>query len=96
MKLLGLGKEVPPFDHRPRKAPVRARPQAAPDLWRPKGHLITKLGEHTLSVNQVAVSPDHNFFVSVSDDGTTKIWDAQRLERIVNCKSRCTISDQGT
>lgn len=54
--------------------------------------LITHLNSHTDLVNGLAVSPDHVFFVSCSDDKTVKIWDSSRLERNVTTKPRFTYS----
>ncbi|KXT03263.1 hypothetical protein AC578_4753 [Pseudocercospora eumusae] len=58
--------------------------------WRPQGHLVAVLGEHTSRVSRIVVSPDHIFFLTASDDGTIKIWDAARLERNVAYRSRQT------
>jgi phosphoinositide-3-kinase regulatory subunit 4 len=46
--------------------------------------------EHTGAVNRVVVAPDHAFFITGSDDGTVKVWDAARLERNVSHRSRQT------
>jgi len=54
--------------------------------------LISHLTAHTDSVNGIAVSPDHAFFVTCSDDNTVKIWDTARLERNVTSKSRHSYS----
>jgi WD40 repeat protein len=40
----------------------------------------------------LAVSPDHAFFVSCSDDMSIKVWDTARLERSVTSKPRHTYS----
>lgn len=50
---------------------------------KPSGTLVASFDEHTGAVNALAVSPDHQFFVSGSDDGTVKIWDTFRLEKNV-------------
>ena len=52
--------------------------------------LIANLNSHTDAVNGVAVSSDHLFFVSCSDDKTVKVWDTARLERNVTSKPRHT------
>ena len=57
--------------------------------------MAAHLSEHRGPVNQLRVSPDHNFFASCSDDGTIKIWDTQRLERNVTNRARLTYSQQG-
>ena len=55
---------------------------------RPEATLIAQLASHTDAVTAFAVSPDHLFFVSSSDDKTVKIWDTARLERNVTSKPR--------
>ncbi|EJD02926.1 uncharacterized protein FOMMEDRAFT_123012 [Fomitiporia mediterranea MF3/22] len=52
--------------------------------------LIAHLNSHSDAVNGIAVSPDHLFFVSCSDDKTVKVWDTARLERNVTSKPRHT------
>lgn len=52
--------------------------------------LIAHLGSHSDSITGLAVSPDHMFFVSASDDKTVKVWDTARLERNVTSKPRHT------
>ncbi|KAI5363352.1 Putative serine/threonine-protein kinase Vps15 [Septoria linicola] len=56
--------------------------------WRPQGRLVAALGEHTAKVTHIAVSPDHVFFLTASDDGSVKVWDSSRLERNVTYRSR--------
>jgi phosphoinositide-3-kinase, regulatory subunit 4 len=56
--------------------------------WHPGGHLLTQFNEHTAAVNCVVPAPDHTFFVTVSDDGTCRIWDTTRLEKNVTPRSR--------
>ena len=55
---------------------------------RPEATLIAQLSSHTDAVTAFAVSPDHVFFVSSSDDMTVKVWDTARLERNVTSKPR--------
>lgn len=83
------------IDFGPQVAPVQQRhpirrnatqPQASP--WKPEGILIAALGEHTGSVNRVAVAPDHAFFITGSDDGSVLVWDSSRLERNIAHRSR--------
>ncbi|KZT00186.1 ARM repeat-containing protein [Laetiporus sulphureus 93-53] len=57
---------------------------------RPETMLITHLSSHSDAITGLAVSPDHMFFVSSSDDKTVKIWDTARLERNVTSKPRHT------
>ncbi|KAK7461133.1 Serine/threonine-protein kinase [Stygiomarasmius scandens] len=52
--------------------------------------LIAHLSSHSDAVTGLAVSPDHMFFVSASDDKTVKVWDTARLERNVTSKPRHT------
>ena len=52
--------------------------------------LIANLSSHSDAINGLAVSPDHMFFVSASDDKTVKVWDTARLERNVTSKPRHT------
>lgn len=52
--------------------------------------LIAHLNSHTDAVNGIAISPDHLFFVSCSDDKTVRVWDSARLERNVTSKPRHT------
>ncbi|PCH37519.1 hypothetical protein WOLCODRAFT_140908 [Wolfiporia cocos MD-104 SS10] len=57
---------------------------------RPETALIAHLSSHSDAVTGLAVSPDHMFFVSASDDKTVKVWDTARLERNVTSKPRHT------
>ncbi|CAE6470635.1 unnamed protein product [Rhizoctonia solani] len=50
--------------------------------------LISHMNAHDGRVNGIAVSPDHVFFVSCSEDRTVKVWDTARLERNVTTKPR--------
>ncbi|KAI0672432.1 hypothetical protein C8Q78DRAFT_971156 [Trametes maxima] len=52
--------------------------------------LISHFNSHSDAVTGIAVSPDHMFFVSASDDKTVKVWDTARLERNVTSKPRHT------
>ncbi|KAF5384296.1 hypothetical protein D9615_003308 [Tricholomella constricta] len=52
--------------------------------------LIGHLASHSDAVTGIAVSPDHMFFVTASDDKTVKVWDTARLERNVTSKPRHT------
>jgi phosphoinositide-3-kinase, regulatory subunit 4 len=56
--------------------------------WHPTGRLLTVFSEHTAAVNCVVPAPDHEFFVTASDDGTCRIWDTTRLEKNVTPRSR--------
>ncbi|KII91699.1 hypothetical protein PLICRDRAFT_51832 [Plicaturopsis crispa FD-325 SS-3] len=57
---------------------------------RSEATLIAHLTSHSDVVTGLAVSPDHMFFVSSSDDKTVKVWDTARLERNVTGKPRHT------
>lgn len=52
--------------------------------------VIANLASHSEAITALAVSPDHMFFISASDDKTVKIWDTTRLERNVTSKPRHT------
>lgn len=52
--------------------------------------LVAHLASHNDCITGLAVSPDHLFFVSCSDDKTVKVWDTARLERNVTSKPRHT------
>ncbi|KAI1294081.1 Serine/threonine-protein kinase [Mortierella claussenii] len=73
----------------------RNNSQTVRGQWRPKGTLVAHLAEHKASVNQICVSPDHNFFVSCSDDGSVKIWDTARLEKNVTNRARMSYNALG-
>ncbi|KAF8153240.1 hypothetical protein B0H34DRAFT_820167 [Crassisporium funariophilum] len=57
---------------------------------RTEAALIATLSSHSEAITGFAVSPDHMFFVSSSDDKTVKVWDTARLERNVTSKPRHT------
>jgi phosphoinositide-3-kinase, regulatory subunit 4 len=71
------------------------RPHALQN-WHPEGTLIAHFTEHQGPINRVIVAPDHNFFVTCSDDGTVKIWDTVRLEKNVVNRARLTHRHEGT
>jgi phosphoinositide-3-kinase regulatory subunit 4 len=71
------------------------RPHALQN-WHPEGTLISHFTEHQGPINRVIVAPDHNFFVTCSDDGTIKIWDTVRLEKNVVNRARLTHRHEGT
>ncbi|KAF9114046.1 Serine/threonine-protein kinase [Mortierella sp. AM989] len=73
----------------------RNNSQTVRSQWRPKGTLVAHLAEHKASVNQICVSPDHQFFVSCSDDGSIKIWDTARLEKNVTNRARMSYNALG-
>ncbi|KAL1745959.1 hypothetical protein HDZ31DRAFT_81556 [Schizophyllum fasciatum] len=57
---------------------------------RTEATLVAHLSPHSAAITGIAVSPDHMFFVSASDDMTVKVWDSARLERNVTSKPRHT------
>lgn len=54
--------------------------------------LVSNLSSHSDAITGIAMSPDHIFFVTSSDDQTVKVWDTARLERNVTSKPRHTYS----
>lgn len=85
------------FGPRVHEGPVRRRNAARHSFIsrdtgsrRPETTLIAHLNSHGDAVTGLAVSPDHMFFVSASDDKTVKVWDTARLERNVTSKPRHT------
>ncbi|KAF2838893.1 phosphoinositide 3-kinase regulatory subunit 4 [Patellaria atrata CBS 101060] len=74
-----------------RRQPIK-RPsgQTLSTGWKPEGVLVAMLGEHSSGITRVVISPDHTFFITGSDDGFVKVWDASRLERNISHRSRQT------
>ncbi|KAF8400928.1 hypothetical protein HHK36_014231 [Tetracentron sinense] len=73
------------------------RASSVPDSgWRPRGVLVAHLQEHRSAVNDIAISTDHSFFVSASDDSTVKLWDTRKLEKDISFRSRLTYPLDGT
>ncbi|XAR53396.1 Non-specific serine/threonine protein kinase [Bertholletia excelsa] len=73
------------------------RASSIPDSgWRPRGVLVAHLQEHCSAVNDIAISTDHSFFVSASDDSTVKVWDSRKLEKDISFRSRLTYSLEGS
>ncbi|TFK80173.1 hypothetical protein K466DRAFT_667799 [Polyporus arcularius HHB13444] len=85
------------FGPRVHEGPVRRR-NAARHSFMPRdgsarrleASLIAHFNSHSEAITGIAVSPDHMFFVSSSDDKTVKVWDTARLERNVTSKPRHT------
>ncbi|KAF1821881.1 protein kinase WD40 [Dissoconium aciculare CBS 342.82] len=69
---------------------VKSNPQTPSAVWRPLGSVVAVLGEHTAKITRILPAPDHSFFLTASDDGSIKVWDAARLERNVTHRSRQT------
>lgn len=88
------GREVQDFGPKVKEGPARRRNNVRTTLHRESAGrkadvtLIANLTAHSAAVSGLAVSPDHVFFVSCSDDNTLKIWDTARLERNVTSKPR--------
>ncbi|EWC47970.1 hypothetical protein DRE_02852 [Drechslerella stenobrocha 248] len=78
---------VPPTRRQPIK---RNTGRSASGMWKPGGGLVAQLNEHTGAVNRIVVAPDHTFFLTASDDGSVKLWDAKRLEKNIVTKARGT------
>lgn len=77
--------------------PSFPRTSSIPDSgWRPRGVLIAHLQEHRSAVNDIAISTDHSFFVSASDDSTVKVWDSRKLEKDISFRSRLTYHLEGS
>lgn len=70
--------------------PSFARASIPDSGWRPRGVLVAHLQEHRSAVNDIAISADHSFFVSASDDSTVKIWDSRKLEKDISFRSKLT------
>ncbi|KAJ0091359.1 hypothetical protein Patl1_13370 [Pistacia atlantica] len=64
--------------------------------WKPRGVLVAHLQEHRSAVNDIAISNDHSFFVSASDDSTVKVWDSRKLEKDISFRSRLTYHLEGS
>lgn len=77
--------------------PTFARTSSVPDSgWRPRGVLVAHLQEHRSAVNDIAITTDHSFFVSASDDSTVKVWDSRKLEKDISFRSRLTYHLEGS
>ena len=76
--------------------PSFARASIPDSGWRPRGVLVAHLQEHRSAVNDIAISADHSFFVSASDDSTVKIWDSRKLEKDISFRSKLTYHMEGS
>ncbi|BAU02946.1 hypothetical protein VIGAN_11254300 [Vigna angularis var. angularis] len=76
--------------------PSHARVSIPDSGWRPRGVLVAHLQEHRSAVNDIAISADHSFFVSASDDSTVKIWDSRKLEKDISFRSKLTYHLEGS
>lgn len=76
--------------------PSFARTSIPDSGWRPRGVLVAHLQEHRSAVNDIAVSADHSFLVSASDDSTVKIWDSRKLEKDISFRSKLTYHLEGS
>jgi phosphoinositide-3-kinase regulatory subunit 4 len=56
---------------------------------------VSRIVEHTAAINEMALSPDHRFFVTCSDDGSIALFDTKRLETNPLNRSSLKITDQG-
>ncbi len=72
------------FGPRVHEGPIRRRNIGRQNFSRDAAHrkveanLIANITSHSDAVTGFAVSPDHMFFVSASDDKTVKVWDTAR------------------
>ncbi|KAJ2637462.1 Serine/threonine-protein kinase [Coemansia sp. RSA 1286] len=64
------------------------------DGWRPKGTVIAEISEHNDAVTHV-VSCASSSFVTGSEDGTLRLFDAGSLRKNAVCRSRGTRSQGG-
>ncbi|KAF9011876.1 other/VPS15 protein kinase [Cyathus striatus] len=71
-----------------RRNPVRHGFASRDSTKRVEPTLVANLTAHADAVTGIAVSPDHLYFVTSSDDKTVKVWDTARLERNVTSKPR--------
>lgn len=72
-----------------RRQPIKkSNGRVSAGTWKPEGTFVASFSEHTEPINRVVVAPDHNFFLTASDDGTVKIWDSTRLEKNVAFRAR--------
>ncbi|KAA8523187.1 hypothetical protein F0562_009610 [Nyssa sinensis] len=76
--------------------PSFARASIPDSGWRPRGVLVAHLQEHHSAVNDIAISTDHSFFVTASDDSTVKVWDSRKLEKDISFRSKLTYSLEGS
>jgi len=78
----------PPRRRQPVRSSMAPRGENPANNRRLEASVIACLTSHGSCINGIAVSPDHIFFVSCSDDKTVKVWDTARLERNVTSKPR--------
>lgn len=76
-KLDALGvPPLPPALGRCRVPPVRREEQQRRSAWTPRRDaLVATASEHGGPVNRISVSDDQTFFVSASDDGTSRVFE---------------------
>ncbi|KAG8712873.1 Serine/threonine-protein kinase [Ceratobasidium sp. 423] len=83
-----FGPKVPSVPVRRRNVPRGTLASRESGSRRADALLISHMNAHDSRINGIAVSPDHIFFVSCSEDRTVKVWDTARLERNVTTKPR--------
>ncbi|CAE7123924.1 unnamed protein product [Rhizoctonia solani] len=83
-----FGPKVPSVPVRRRNVPRGTLASRESGSRRSDTLLISHMNAHDSRINGIAVSPDHVFFVSCSEDRTVKVWDTARLERNVTTKPR--------
>ncbi|KEP55073.1 phosphoinositide 3-kinase regulatory subunit 4 [Rhizoctonia solani 123E] len=83
-----FGPKVPSVPVRRRNVPRGTMASRESGSRKADALLISHMNAHDSRINGIAVSPDHVFFVSCSEDRTVKVWDTARLERNVTTKPR--------
>ena len=73
-----------------RKSLRKSDPSDSDRPWRPQGIHLATFGEHEGAINRIIPSPDHVFFLTISEDSTVKIWDTLRLKQNLIHRSRQT------
>ena len=70
--------------------------KSPPHGWKPKGKLVAHIHEHRMAINRVVVDGDHKKMATCSNDGTTKIFDATKLDgKSATNRSKMTYNKQG-
>ena len=102
----GAGALPPPPTTTTRLPPQQQQQQPlstpTPILPSPRGVLVAHLAEHKRQITRMAsfssslassTSPYAPLFVTASDDGTVKLWDARRLERDIAFRPRASFGN---
>lgn len=62
--------------------------------FRPRGVLVAHMAEHQHCVNRLAVCDASPIFASASSDGTVKLWDRVRFDKVCPPVALCEIVGQ--